>query len=141
MLLEKPDTVNAAEAERLFRSPLLRQPHAPVLLEAMHFRFQASWQYFLSLVDRQNIQTVDSFAALPSYIIPKGNAQLEYNLGGGTMLHLGTYPTYARVRSWVKSLRDVSPEKLKAFFVQEISAMNLLRQAFVFRVDKLEMLQ
>ncbi|KAF5647360.1 hypothetical protein F25303_5226 [Fusarium sp. NRRL 25303] len=95
VLLEKPATVNEAEAERLFRSPLLRQPHAPVLLEAMHFRFQPSWQYFLSLVDRQNIQTVDSTAALPSYVIPKENAQLQYNLGGGTMLHLGTYPMYA----------------------------------------------
>ncbi|KLO83808.1 Oxidoreductase [Fusarium fujikuroi] len=95
VLLEKPATVNAAEAEMLFRSPLLRQPDAPVLLEAMHFRFQPSWQYFLSLVDRQNIQTVDSVALLPSYIIPKGNPQLEYNLCGGTMLHLGTYPMYA----------------------------------------------
>ncbi|CVK91276.1 related to Oxidoreductase [Fusarium mangiferae] len=95
VLLEKPATVNASEAEKLFRSPLLRQPHAPVLLEAMHFRFQPSWQYFLSLVDCQDIQTVDSLAALPSYIIPKGSAQLEYNLGGGTMLHLGTYPMYA----------------------------------------------
>ncbi|SCO86438.1 related to Oxidoreductase [Fusarium oxysporum] len=95
VLLEKPATVNAAEAEMLFRSPLLRQPNAPVLLEAMHFRFQPSWQYFLSLVDHENIQTVDSVAELPSYIIPKGNAQLEYNLGGGTMLHLGTYPMYA----------------------------------------------
>ncbi|KAF5688696.1 hypothetical protein FDENT_4781 [Fusarium denticulatum] len=95
VLIEKPATVNSAEAEMLFRSPLLRQPNAPVLLEAMHFRFQPSWQYFLSLVDRQNIQTVSTFAELPSYVIPKGNAQLEYNLGGGTMLHLGTYPMYA----------------------------------------------
>lgn len=95
VLLEKPATVNAAEAERLFRSPLLRQPQSPVLLEAIHFRFQPRWQYFLSLVDRQNIQTVDSLAALPSYIIPKGNTQLEYNLGGGTMLYLGTYTMYA----------------------------------------------
>ncbi|KAF5564978.1 oxidoreductase [Fusarium napiforme] len=81
VLIENPAAVNAAEAEMLFRSPLLRQPNAPVLLEAMHFRFQPSWLYFLSLIDRQNIQT--------------GNAQLEYDLGGGTMLHLGTYPMYA----------------------------------------------
>ncbi|KAF5242205.1 hypothetical protein FANTH_8837 [Fusarium anthophilum] len=95
VLIEKPAAVNAPEAEMLFGSPLLRQPHAPILLEAMHFRFQPSWQYFLSLVDRQNIQTVNTIAELPSYVIPKGNAQLEYNLGGGTMLHLGTYPMYA----------------------------------------------
>ncbi|KAF5590810.1 oxidoreductase [Fusarium subglutinans] len=89
-----PATVNTAEAEMLFGSPLLRQPNAPILLEAMHFRFQPSWQYFLSLIDRQNIQTVNTIAELASYVIPKGNAQLEYNLGGGTMLHLGTYPMY-----------------------------------------------
>ncbi|KAF5621984.1 oxidoreductase [Fusarium sp. NRRL 52700] len=74
VLIEKPATVNATESEMLFQSPLLRQPDAPVLLEAMHFRFQPSWQYFLSLIDRQNVQIVDS---------------------GGTMLHLGTYPMYA----------------------------------------------
>ncbi|KAF5657914.1 oxidoreductase [Fusarium circinatum] len=95
VLIEKPATVNTAEAEMLFGSPLLRQTNAPILLEAMHFRFQPSWQYFLSLIDRQNIQTVNTIAELPSYFIPKGNAQLEYNLGGGTMLHLGTYPMYA----------------------------------------------
>ncbi|KAF4958458.1 hypothetical protein FGADI_2380 [Fusarium gaditjirri] len=95
VLFEKPASVNTIEAEMLFKLPLLRQPNAPVVLEAMHFRFQPSWQYFLNLVDRENIQTVDTVAELPSYIIPKGNAQLEYNLGGGTMLHLGTYPMYA----------------------------------------------
>ncbi|KAF5969364.1 hypothetical protein FBULB1_10276 [Fusarium bulbicola] len=95
VLIEKPATVNAAEAEMLFGSPLLRQPNAPILLEAMHFRFQPSWLYFLTLVDRQNIQTANTIAELPSYVIPKRNTQLEYNLGGGTMLHLGTYPMYA----------------------------------------------
>ncbi|KAF5570508.1 oxidoreductase [Fusarium phyllophilum] len=115
VLIEKPATVNAAEAEMLFRSPLLRQPNAPVLLEAMHFRFQPSWQCFLSLVDRQNIQSVDTIASLPSYVIPKGNAQLEYNLGGGTMLHLGTYPMYA-----LRQIMGDEPEECTACKVRKL---------------------
>jgi predicted dehydrogenase len=38
---------------------------------------------------------MDTFAELPSYMIPKGGAQFDYKLGGGTILHLGTYPLYA----------------------------------------------
>ncbi|KAF5581833.1 oxidoreductase [Fusarium pseudocircinatum] len=114
VLIEKPATVNAAEAEMLFRSPLLRQPNAPVLLEAMHFRFQPSWLYFLSLIDCQNIQTVSTAAELPSYVIPKGNAQLEYNLGGGIMLHLGTYPMYA-----LRQIMDDEPDECTACKVRK----------------------
>lgn len=39
VLLEKPSTSNAVEAERLFRSPLLSQNKPLVLLEAFHNRF------------------------------------------------------------------------------------------------------
>ncbi|KAF4336864.1 hypothetical protein FBEOM_9244 [Fusarium beomiforme] len=95
VLLEKPATVNATEAAMLFRSPLLRQPNAPVLLEAMHFCFQPSWQYFLSLLDRPNVHVVNATAKLPSYMVPKGGGQFDYKLGGGSLLHLGTYPLYA----------------------------------------------
>ncbi|KAF5629981.1 oxidoreductase [Fusarium tjaetaba] len=115
VLIEKPAAVNVAEAEMIFRSPLLRQPNAPVLLEAMHFRFQSSWLYFLSLMDSQNIQTVDSCASLPSYVIPKGNAQLEYNLSGGTMLHLGTYPMYA-----LRQIMGDEPEECTACKVRKL---------------------
>ncbi|KAF4999001.1 hypothetical protein FGRMN_2800 [Fusarium graminum] len=95
VIVEKPATVNAAEAEMLFRSPLLQQPDAPILLEALHFRFQPAWQYFLSLIDRAQIHTVDAIAKLPSYIIPKGGIRFDYDLGGGNILDLGTYPLNA----------------------------------------------
>jgi predicted dehydrogenase len=95
VIVEKPATVNTAEAEMLFRSPVLNQPQAPILLEAMHFRFQPSWQYFLGLVDRPSISTVRAVAALPSYIIPKEGIRFDYNLGGGNILDLGTYPLCA----------------------------------------------
>lgn len=95
VLLEKPATVNAIDAESLFRSPLLQQPNAPILLEALHFRFQPSWQFFLGLVDRPTIKVVNAVAKLPSYIIPKGGIRFDYELGGGNMLDLGTWPMYA----------------------------------------------
>ncbi|KAF5676097.1 hypothetical protein FHETE_2224 [Fusarium heterosporum] len=95
VIVEKPATVNAAEAEILFRSSLLQQPKAPILLEAMHFRFQPTWQYFLSLVDRDQIHTVKAIAELPSYLIPKGGNRFGYDLGGGNILELGTYPINA----------------------------------------------
>lgn len=94
VLLEKPGVVNATEAEALFRSPLLREPHAPILLEAFHFRFQPTWQYFLSLVDRPNLEHVISVAKLPSYMIPRDGIRFDYELGGGNMLDLGTYVMY-----------------------------------------------
>lgn len=92
--VEKPAVVNATEAEALFRSPLLQKPNAPVLLEAIHYRFQPTWQYFLSLVDRGNLQLVTSVAKLPSYMIPQDGIRFDYELGGGNMLDLGTYVMY-----------------------------------------------
>lgn len=99
VLVEKPAVVNAIEAGRLFCSPLLKQPNAPVLLEAFHFRFQPTWQYFVSLVDRPNIKHVTSIAKLPSYMVPQEGIRFDYKLGGGNMLDLGTYAMY--------SLRDI----------------------------------
>jgi len=95
VIIEKPATVNAAQSELLFRSPLFQQPNAPVLLEAIHFSFQPTWQHFLTLVDRPNIDQVDAIAKLPFYIIHKGGIRFNYELGGGCLLELGTYPLYA----------------------------------------------
>lgn len=95
VLLEKPAVVNAIEAEALFRSPILQKPNAPVLLEAIHYRFQPTWQYFLSLVDRPKLKHVTSVAKLPSYMIPQNGIRFDYDLGGGNMLDLGTYVMYS----------------------------------------------
>ncbi|KAL8864726.1 MAG: hypothetical protein Q9174_007244, partial [Haloplaca sp. 1 TL-2023] len=55
VLLEKPSVSNAREAEALFRSPLLRGPNGPVLLEAFHFPFHPAWKKFMSFVDSENV--------------------------------------------------------------------------------------
>ena len=106
VLLEKPAVVNATEAEGLFHSPLLQKPDAPILLEAFHFCFQPTWQYFLSLVDRPNIKLVTAVAKLPSYMIPRDGIKFDYAMGGGNILDLGTYPIYA-----VRQIMGSEPEE------------------------------
>lgn len=91
VLVKTPLAVNAIEAEALSRSPMLQKPNAPILLEAMHHRFQPSWQYFLSLVDQSSLDHVVCIGKLPSHIIPKTSVQLGYETGGGNLLNLGTY--------------------------------------------------
>jgi predicted dehydrogenase len=106
VLIEKPAVVNATEAERLFRSPILKQPNAPVVLEAFHFRFQPTWQYFLTLVDRPNLKHITSTAKLPSYMIPQDGIRFSYELGGGNLLDLGTYVMYV-----LRQITDAEPQE------------------------------
>ena len=108
VLLEKPSVSNAAEAELLFKSPLLTKPvpaevnasangGPPVLLEAFHYRFQPVWQYFLSLVDRPNLASVHTEALIPSWLFKKDDIRFRYELAGGSMMDLGTY-TFSTLR-------------------------------------------
>jgi predicted dehydrogenase len=95
VLLEKPSVSNAAEAELLFDSPLLKQPNAPVLLEAFHYRFHPAWRHFLTLVDAANVAHARSTATVPGLVFPKDDIRFQYHLAGGTMMDLGTYPMSA----------------------------------------------
>ena len=61
-----------------------------MLLEAFHFRFQPSWQYFLTLVDRPNLESVEAVGCF-GFVFSKDDIRFRYELGGGTMLDLGTY--------------------------------------------------
>ncbi len=92
VLVEKPSVSNADDAVALFHSPLLQRPGAPVLLEAVHYRFQPAWQYFLSLVDRPNIAHVLSVGAVPAFAFSSNDIRFRYDLAGGAMMDLGTYP-------------------------------------------------
>ena len=96
VLLEKPSCSNAAEAQSLFTSELLKpigegDGKALVLLEAFHPWFHPAPRKFLELVDKPNV--VEAFAALP---IPKGvvgkkDIRFEFNLAGGCLMDAGTY--------------------------------------------------
>lgn len=95
VLLEKPSTSNIEEAEILFRSPLLTQPNAPVLMEAFHSRFTPAFDLFRTLLDPPNISNVVARASAPSLIAKDDDIRFNYDLGGGALLDLGTYPMMA----------------------------------------------
>jgi hypothetical protein len=91
VLLEKPSTSNATEATSLFRHELLREPNAPVLLEAVHVLFHPAWQTFLTLVDSQNIAAAHAVCRAPSLAFSKDDIRFDYDLAGGAMMDCGTY--------------------------------------------------
>ena len=91
VLLEKPSTSNHTEAASLFHLPLLDQPNAPVLLEAMHPVFHPAWQRFLSLLDQENIMHVTATQRIPKGVIAIDDIRFNYDLAGGAMMDFGTY--------------------------------------------------
>lgn len=91
VLLEKPSTSNAAEATSLFRHELLKQPNAPVLLEAVHVLFHPAWQTFLTLLDPPNIATAHAVCQASSMQFSSDDIRFVYDLAGGALMDCGTY--------------------------------------------------
>lgn len=111
VLLEKPSTSNAQEAEMLFRSPLLKAPQqdgrpAPVLMEAFHSFFTPAWRLFLSVIDRPSLAHVRARAIVPSFIAKDDDIRFDYDLAGGSAMDVGTYTTMA-----VRTTLGVEPEE------------------------------
>jgi predicted dehydrogenase len=96
VLLEKPATSNAEEAEILHHHRLLNQSsEGPFLMEAFHSRFAPGWQQFLAVLDPPNVSHAIATARVPSYIASDDDIRFDYSLGGGALLDLGTYPLAA----------------------------------------------
>jgi hypothetical protein len=91
VLLEKPSTSNAVEAESLFHHPILAQPNAPVLLEAFHSTFHPAWRRFVSLLEPENIADVKVTQFAPKSMIPLDDIRFKYDLAGGVLMDFGTY--------------------------------------------------
>lgn len=112
VLLEKPSTSNAHEAEMLFRSPLLQAPQqggsrtAPVLMEAFHAFFVPAWRLFLSTIDRPSLAHVRARAVIPSFIAKDDDIRFDYSLAGGSAMDVGTYTVMA-----VRKTLGVEPEE------------------------------
>ncbi|KAI4275014.1 MAG: hypothetical protein L6R35_006298 [Caloplaca aegaea] len=92
VLLEKPSVSNATEARELFNSPLVSGPDSPVLLEAFHHAFHPAWQKFLTLIDRENIAEAHASMIIPKGIVPSYDIRCKYDLAGGCLMDVGTYP-------------------------------------------------
>ena len=103
VLLEKPSTSNAIEAECLFRSDLLTQGHGniegnspPVLLEAFHTVFHPAFKRFLELIEPANV--VEGRATLElikGYINTAADIRMDYELSGGSLMDCGAYAILA----------------------------------------------
>ncbi|PYH88055.1 putative oxidoreductase [Aspergillus ellipticus CBS 707.79] len=91
VLLEKPSTSNAFEANILFNLSELSQPNAPVLLEAFHNRFHPSVHKFRSFIDPADVVHVHTDSMVPWVLTAKDNIEFNYALSGGSMMNLGTY--------------------------------------------------
>ncbi|KAI4128446.1 MAG: hypothetical protein LQ338_002719 [Usnochroma carphineum] len=92
VLLEKPSVSNAAEARELFRSALLSGPDSPVLLEAFHYLFHPAWEKLLSLINAESIIEAHASMTAPKGLIPLHDIRCKFNLAGGCLMDVGTYP-------------------------------------------------
>lgn len=104
VLLEKPSTSNAVEAESLFRSELFRSEHtsgersdAPVLLEALHSIFHPAFGKFLGLIEAANVVEGHATLELIKGYIKEGDIRFNYDLSGGALMDCGAY-TVAAIR-------------------------------------------
>lgn len=93
VLLEKPSTSNAAETANVFRTPSsnIQGRPAPVLLEAVHFRFYPAWQKYLSLIDPEIIEKAHSTHHLPKGVFPNDAIRFQHHLAGGCLMDFGYY--------------------------------------------------
>lgn len=105
VLLEKPSVSNHIEAERLFLHPpvplhSLASPGPPdsshpVLLEAIHSRFQPAVHHFLtSVITPELAVRAEASLILPVWYLDREDIRFQYSLSGGAMTDLGAYTTY-----------------------------------------------
>lgn len=96
VLLEKPSTANLQETESLFHHSALSQPNKSlVLMEAFHNRFTPAWRIFLDALDQPNVSHALATVVIPSFIAKDNDIRFDYDIGGGALLDLGTYPVAA----------------------------------------------
>jgi predicted dehydrogenase len=97
VLLEKPATSNAADAQKLFNHPLATAPNAPILLEAFHYQFHPAWQAFLREVRRAGVpvKCAHSRQTIPRGALARDDIRFDFALGGGCLMDVGTYAVSA----------------------------------------------
>ncbi|KAH9893890.1 oxidoreductase domain-containing protein [Xylariomycetidae sp. FL2044] len=101
VLLEKPSVNNAAEAEILFRHPVVLSsaaPSPPVLLEAAHHLFHPAWSAFMSYVTPSAVASATACMWIPRGIVAPDNIRFQYGMGGGALMDIGPYTASALSR-------------------------------------------
>lgn len=84
-LIEKPFAMNTAEAEQMAQFP-------GVIMEAFHHRYHPAFGHFLKAVDK--IRPLTHMTGRFHVSIPNTPGELRHvaELGGGSLMDLGTYP-------------------------------------------------
>ncbi len=103
VLLEKPSTSNAVEAESLFRSNLFAQEHRdggtdnlPVLMEAFHTLFHPAFTKFLGLIEPKSVvEGLATLELMKGLVTIEGDIRMDYDLAGGSLMDAGTYAILA----------------------------------------------
>ena len=134
VLLEKPSTSNAIEAEHLFRSDLFRSEHtndenspSPVLLEAFHSMFHPAFQKFLGLIEPANVVEGHASLEMIKGFLKEGDIRLNYDLSGGSLMDCGFYP--------VGAIRQIFQEEpVECIEVCSCSLISLLRAYFGYLI-------
>ena len=136
MLLEKPSTSNAVEAESLFRSELFRSEptrgeisDAPVLLEAFHTVFHPAFEKFVGLVEAADVVEGHATLELIKGYIKEGDIRFKYDLAGGALMDCGAY-TVAAIR------RIFQDEPVECVEVCLCSLVSLLRVCFEYYIHR-----
>ncbi|KXH24963.1 hypothetical protein CSIM01_10018 [Colletotrichum simmondsii] len=93
VLVEKPSVDNATEADMLFNMPELSSTHPSprVLLEAMHNKFHPALHKFMTFVTPADVIHVNTDSMAPAWFTAADNLNHKYQLGGGSIMALGTY--------------------------------------------------
>lgn len=86
VLLEKPATINAAEAEALFS-----QPSPPILLEGIHSLLHPAFATFMSYLTPGDVVYARSCVLTPWGVLAADDARFNYDLGGGALADMGPY--------------------------------------------------
>ncbi|RMZ66112.1 fad binding domain-containing [Pyrenophora seminiperda CCB06] len=91
VLVEKPSTSTSVEAGILFNLPELSRPNPPVLLEAFHNRFHPAVQKFMTFISPPDVIDIYTDNMVPWWFTKKTDLEYNYQLGGGSIMALGTY--------------------------------------------------
>ncbi|KAJ7579069.1 hypothetical protein C8J56DRAFT_1059310 [Mycena floridula] len=127
VLLEKPATNTAHEAEKIFA---LAEEKGLVVLEAFHYRCgnKSAFQGYLDSKELGEIRVISSSLTAPAGIAPEGDIRWSYEFGGGSTMDPVCY--YA-VNSILRHLASSNPKS-----VLSASAVRYSARPGHERVDK-----
>ncbi|KZW00995.1 NAD(P)-binding protein, partial [Exidia glandulosa HHB12029] len=104
VLLEKPSCNTAAETRRVFE---YAREQGVVVLEAFHYRFHPAAHRLKEIVrsgELGKVLSLDGAMSIPRGLMSKDDIRFNYDLGGGAMMDMGTYPL-----SFIRFITDAEP--------------------------------